>query len=244
MQYIALVDKIGQFVGRTLQTRLDARDENRAHVLLDALLHHGFGLRCAAALFGRDELVVLRRDHDSVYPDGTTLVVVLDRYLTLGIGAQIGHYLALATYCGQLFEYHVREDQRRRHQLAGLGHGITEHYALIAGSLRIGIVALDTAVDVGRLLVNGRHDTARRGIELILAAVVAYAVYHPARNALNVDVCLRAHLARNNYETRCAERLARHLRARVMTKKFVENSIGNLIRHLIGMSLGHRFGCK
>ena len=61
MQYIALVDKIGQFVGRTLQTRLDARDENRAHVLLDALLHHGFGLRCAAALFGRDELVVLRR---------------------------------------------------------------------------------------------------------------------------------------------------------------------------------------
>lgn len=44
VQDVVVADQTGQLVAGTLQARLDARDEDRAHILADALLHPLLGL--------------------------------------------------------------------------------------------------------------------------------------------------------------------------------------------------------
>ncbi len=138
----------------------------------------------------------------------------------------------------------MRENQRGGHQLAGLVAGVTEHDALVACALLLLVAALDTLVDVGRLFVDGRENTARIAVELVLALGIADALDDTARHALHVDVCFRAHLARNNHQPGGTKRLARNLGIGIATQEFVENGVGNLIRNLVGVPLGHRLRCK
>ena len=245
MKNIVIANQLGQAVVRTLQTRLHARDEDRTHILTDALLHHALGLLLGHTVAGLDELVMLCRHDDRMYTHGLVrYAVILHRHLTLGIGTQIGHRRSLASYYGQLLEYYVREDQRSGHVLARLVAGVTEHYTLIARALLVGIVTHNTLIDIGRLLVDCREYAARSGVELILAAIVTYAIDDAAHDTLYVDIRLRTHLARHHYKTRGAERLARHLRLGVVTQKFIEDSIRNLIRHLVGVPFRDRFRSK
>ena len=245
VQDVVVADEPGQLVAGTLQARLDARQQDRAHVLADALLHLPLGLGLAATLAREDELVVLRRDDDRVHAQRTARrLVVFDGDLRLGVGAQVAHRLALAADHGQLLEDHVREDERRGHHLARLVAGVAEHDALVAGALLLLGLAHDAAVDVGRLLVDGRKDAARVAVELVFAAGVADAPDHAARHALHVDVGLRTHLAPHDHQARGAKRLAGDLRGGIAAEKFVENSVGNLVRDLIGVPLGHRLRCK
>ena len=245
VQDVVVVDQSGQLIARPLQTCLDARNQNRADILPDPLLHHALGLFLAARVVGRDELVVLGRHHDGVDAQRTPRgIVVLDGHLTLRVGTQVGHHFAFAADDGQLLQDHVREDQRRRHVFAGLVAGVAEHDALVAGTLRILLLAHDTLVDVGRLLVDGREDAARRGIELIGALVVADPVDHAAGYPLHIDIGLRAHLARHNHQTGGAEGFAGDLRIGVVTQELIENGIGNLIRDLVGVSFRHRLRRK
>ena len=97
-----------------------------------------------------------------VSTQGAVVLVILDGDLTLRVGAQVGeraalalpsHLLGLAANLGELYEQAVREVEREGHVVGGLVAGIAEHHALIAGTLTLGLLALDTAVDVGALLV-------------------------------------------------------------------------------------------
>ncbi len=172
------------------------------------------------------------------------LLVVLDSHLRLRIGPQVGHLLSLATDNGQLFKDDVRKNQRSRHQLARLVAGVTEHDALVAGPLLLLGTALDALVDVGRLLVDGRKDTARIAVELVLALGVTDAIDDTARHALHIDISLRTHLARHDHQAGGAEGFACDLRIGVAAQELVEDGVGNLIRNFIGVSLGHRLRCK
>ena len=97
VQDVVVADQCGQLVAGALQTRLDPRNENRAHVLADFVLHLFFRLLLAAALAREDELVVLRRDDDRMHAQRLVRrLVVLDRDLRLRVGTQIGHHLAFA----------------------------------------------------------------------------------------------------------------------------------------------------
>ena len=181
------------------------------NIVADKALHHLLGLLLRAIDRRLHELIVLRRDNDGMNAQGLTRLVVLDRYLTLGIGTQVGHNLALATDNGQLLEDNVRENERSGHKLAGLVAGIAEHNTLIASALLIVSEALDTLIDIRRLLVDSREHTTRCGIELILALVIADTVDDATRHALNIDIGLRLNLARNYDQTRRTERLASYL---------------------------------
>ena len=230
VQDVIVADQTGQLVAGPLQARLDARDEDRAHILADALLHPLLGLFLREAVAGQDELVVLRRHHDGVHAQRFVRpLVVLDRHLRLRVGAQVSHHLAFTADDGQLLEDDVREDQRRRHHLAGLVAGITEHDALVAGALVFLGGTHDALVDVGRLLVDGRQDTARIAVELILALRVADAVDDAARHALHVDIRIRAHLTRHDHQSGGAQRFAGDLRIGITTQEFVEDGVGNLV---------------
>ena len=146
-----------------------------------------------------------------------------------GIGTQVGHHLPFAADDGQLLEDHVREDQRRRHHLAGLVAGIAEHDALIARALLVLLGAHDALINVRRLFVDGRQDAARVAVELVFALGIADAVDHAARHALYIDIRFGAHLARHNHQSRGAKRLAGDFRVGVTTQEFVENGVRNLI---------------
>ncbi len=157
------------------------------------------------------------------------LFVILDRHLRLGIGTQVGHRLAFTADDGQLLEDDVREDQRRRHHLAGFVAGIAEHDALVAGALVFLGGTHDALVDVGRLLVDGRQDAARIAVELVFALGIADAVDDAARHALHVDIGIRTHFTRHDHQSRGAKRLAGDFRVGVTTQEFVENGVRNLI---------------
>ena len=226
MQDVVVADERRQFVAGAFETCLDARNENRAHVLADTLLHPPLGLLFVDAVAGGDEVVVLCRDDDRMYAQGTARrFVVFDRHLRFRVGAQIGHRFAFAANDGQPLEDDVREDERRGHVLARLVAGVTEHDALVARALLLFGGAYDALVDVGRLFVDGREHAARIAVELVFAAGVADAVDDPARHALYVDVGFRAHFARHDDESRRAERFAGDLGACVVTQEFVQDGV-------------------
>ena len=155
-----------------------------------------------------------------------------------------GRFVPFAADDGQLLENHMREDQRRRHHLARLVAGVAEHDALVTGPLLLLGFALDALVDVRGLFVDRRENAARIAVELVFALRVADALDHAPGHALHVDIGLRTHFARNDHESRGAERLAGDFRIGVVAQEFVENGVGNLIRDLIGVPFGHRLRCK
>ena len=230
VQDVVVADQRGQLVAGTLQTRLDARNEDRAHVLADLLLHQLLRLLLAAAFAREDELVVLRRDDDRMHAQRLVRrLVVLDRDLRLRVGAQVGHHLAFAADDGQFLEDHVRKDQRRGHHLTGLVAGVAEHDALVAGALVFLGGTHDALVDVGRLLVDGRQDTARIAVELVLALRISDAVDDAARHALHVDIGIRTHFTRHDHQPGGAQRFAGDLRIGIAAQEFVEDGVGNLV---------------
>ena len=50
------------------------------------------------ALIGRlDKVVVLSRNDNRIDTDGVTVIIIFNGYLALGVGAEVGHHLALTT---------------------------------------------------------------------------------------------------------------------------------------------------
>ena len=66
--------------------------------------------------------------------------VVADGHLGLAVGAQVGHLPGLA-HRGELLGQPVRQVDRQRHELGGVGAGEAEHEALVAGALPVQRVA-------------------------------------------------------------------------------------------------------
>ena len=97
----------------------------------------------------------------------------------------------------------MREHDRERHQLVGLGARVAEHQALVAGAARV-----DAHRDVGRLAVDRRDDRAGFGVEPELAARVPDVVDGLANHLLVVDDGRRRDLAGDEGNARGDERLA------------------------------------
>ena len=127
----------------------------------------------------------------------------------------------------------MREHDRQRHELFGLGAGEPEHQALVAGA-----AGIDAHGDVRRLAVNRREDGARLRIEAVLAAVVADIVDGGARHFLNVDERAGRDLAGDDDEAGGDQRLARHAADRIPRQDRIENGIGNLIGDFVGVAFG------
>ncbi len=138
----------------------------------------------------------------------------------------------------------MREDKCCRHIFACLVASIAKHDALVTGTLLLFGLTDNTLVDVARLLVNGRNHTTRIAIETILTLGITNAIDDSASHLLHIDVCFGTHLTGNHNQSCGTKCLASYLCLVVVTQKFIENSVGNLVGNFIGMSLRNRLGCK
>ena len=145
-----IVAKQSQYL-RAVNLGFDAWDENVDDVGLDPGEH---------LLVVGIKLVVLCADHDGVDTLWDTIVAVLNGYLALRVGTQVSHLLAFFANLGQCAHQQVCQVERDGHITLCLVGGITEHHALVAGSLVLVVLTVYTAVDVDALLMNSCQDTA------------------------------------------------------------------------------------
>jgi hypothetical protein len=175
---------------------------------------------------------VLRR-HDDRVDALRRASFILEGHLRFGIGTQIRHQprLLLPDVRETLHEL-VRIQNRHGHEFRGRVGRIAEHDALVARA-----AGLHAAEDVGRLLMNMRGDAAGIRVETVFRIGVADFTHGLAHDFLYIDVRRRGNLAAHEHEARGGEAFAGDARLRIVGEDAVEHRVGNLIAHLIGVSL-------
>ncbi len=94
--------------------------------------------------------------------------------------------------------------------------------------------------DVARLLVDRHQHRAGVAVEAHLAARVADPLHHLARELRIVDPRLGGDLAGDHDVAGLEERLAGHPALGILAQDGVEDGVGDLVRHLVGVTLGDR----
>ncbi len=191
---------------------------------------------------------MLGRDKHRVDPHGAPALVD-HRDLRLAVGAQIGHR-SNAPNLGQPLRETVGQPDRQRHQVGRLVAGVAEHHSLVPGALgvervltaqaRAEFVGLVHALgDVWRLRIERDQHAARVAVEAVGVVVVADGAHGLADDGGDVDVGRCGHFARHDDKTCRQERFAGHPAGRIALEHGVEHGVGNLVRHLVGVALGH-----
>ena len=124
-----------------------------------------------------------------------------------------------------------------RHQVLCFIHGITKHHTLVASSLVISIRLVNTPVDIHALLMDTGKDSARVTIELVFTLCISDFLDRLTGNGLQVDIGIRVHLTHDHRLSGSYKRLDGTTRLIIVCQELIEQCIGNLVGHLVGMSL-------
>ena len=145
-----------------------------------------------------DLFAVLGADQHGVDGDRAA-VLVSDGHLGLAVGTQIRNDARFADV-GEALRESVGHGDGQRHQLLGLTAREAEHHALVAGAQLIEVVGgvllavlegvVDTARDVGRLLLDRRHHPAGLAVQPELGVRVADVGDRVAHDLRDVDPAL------------------------------------------------------
>ena len=99
---------------------------------------------------------MLGADDDRIDTQGLTFLRVLYRHLALSVGAEVGHEVKLfLANASEFLQEGMGEIEGKRHQRGGLTASIAEHDTLVPCTLLFGSGALNPAVDVGTLTMDG-----------------------------------------------------------------------------------------
>ena len=192
---------------------------------------------------------VLRRDNNGGRGDRNTAFIT-QRDLALGIGFEEWRGARMAVF-GHLLEYFVAVIQRRGHQVGGLIGRITEHDPLIARTFVLVAACIDALRDMGRLAVEVVHERQRVPVEPVL--LIADFLDSPAHGrfdfffgtggpfAVFIDA-FAADFACEHHKLRRRQRFAGDSRFGIFRQEQVDNGVRNLVRNLIRVTFGHRFG--
>src|SRR5699024_7775063 len=99
----------------------------------------------------------------------------------------------------------------------------------------------DTLGDIGTLGIDRGDDPAGVAIEAGRSTVESDAVDRFADDLGKFDVRVGGDLTGDDDEAGGDERFAGHAGMRILPEDRVEDGIGDLISHLVGMTFGHRF---
>ena len=173
------------------------------------------------------------------------VVFVLHRHLRLAVGPQpldvrvTGQSLP---HPSQSLHDPVGQHDGQRHPLASLVGGVAEHHALVAGPLLLGLPRIHAHGDVGRLLVDRGEHRAGPSIEPVGRVGVADVLDGLPHQIGDVHVRGRRDFPCHHRHPGRDQRLARHPAVGVARENRIEDGVGDLIRHLVRMPFGHRFG--
>ena len=181
--------------------------------------------------------VVLGRDNNRIYPLWDVVITIFNGHLALGVGTKISHLTSFLPDVSQCTHDKMCQIERHGHVVVGLIGCIAKHHALITGTLLFFALTVNTPVDIGTLLMNGRQDTAGVSVELIFRLGIAYSDDGLACDGLQVDVCFRTHLSHDYDLTRGAKRLYGATGTGIIGKELVQQRIADLVGHFVGMSL-------
>ena len=142
----------------------------------------------------------------------------------------------------------MRERDRKGHQLRCFAAGEAEHHSLVArAELGFGRILanlegrVDALGDVRRLFLDRDQRAAGQVVEPVLGLRVPDVSDRVADDLLEVDVGGRRDLPQDDDETGRRRRLARDSCVRVLADDRIEDRVGDLIAHLVGVPLGHGF---
>ena len=186
------------------------------------------------------ELVVLGAHYNGMHTHRMMVRGELDGELRLGVRPQVRHHLRLVVaYIRQDLQQAVGERKGEGHVVFGVTAGVAEHHALVAGALLLLNGTDYAAVDVGALLVDGADDAAAGSVETVFGLGVAYAGDGAPNCLVDIHVgIVGADLASNDHQSGGAESLAGNFGIGVLGEEFVQDSVGNLIGHFVGVALG------
>lgn len=200
-----------------------------------------------AELLGGDVGAVLGRDDDGVDTErdnGTVVMLVLDRDLGLGVGAEPrqGAVTASSRHGGVQL---VGELEGEGEQLGGLVGGIAEHDALVTSAEVLeAVVEVEALSDIGGLLLNGDEKVERLVVEALGRVIIADALDGLADDLLVVNLGLGGDLAKDHDHAGLGGRLASDLGEGVVGQAGIENGVGDLISDLVGMALADGLGLQ
>ena len=130
---------------------------------------------------------------------------------------------------------------RRRHQNISLIGRVTEHQALVTGSLFLVGSFIYALGYIGGLLADGVQNRAGSTIEAKIRTVVANVQDHVAAEVFEIDPGGGGYFASQYDHTGLHHGFARDPCIRVRGNDRVEHGIRNLIRDLVRMTLGYGF---
>lgn len=198
--------------------------------LLEDLLSQLLGRDGVSVLGGYDDGVDANGDH------GTTVLLVLDGDLGLGVGSQPAQGAVPAGLRHGGVEL-VGEDQSQRHELRGLVGSVTEHDTLVTSTMVLDVTVVKTLSNVGRLLLNSDEDVAGLVVESLLGVIVTDVLDGVSDDLLVVELSLGGDLTEDHDHTGLGGGLTGDLGVRVLLETGIEDGIGDLVADLVWVTL-------
>ena len=134
--------------------------------------------------------------------------------------------------------------ESKRHIVFSLVSSVTKHHTLVACALVHRVFTFYATVDIRTLFVYSRKYATRIALKHVFALGVTNLVDYLTRYTLQIDIRFGFHFSCQHYLTGSYQCFASYFRTGVVSQQFVKHSVGNLIRHFVGVSFRHRFGCE
>ena len=148
------------------------------------------------------------------------------------------------TKLGKHSEQPVRIHDRRRHETGGFVGSVTEHHPLVAGALLFAVLAVHALSDIGRLPVDVGNVFESVPAEILFRPVVTDFLHDRTRDRGGIDPAetFRGYLPHVDDDIGTDHRFAGYAGVAVELEASVEDGVGNLIRHFVGMPF--RYGLR
>jgi hypothetical protein len=192
--------------------------------LLDNLLQNcllQFGKGNVLGVLGRYDNGV-----DAKRNSSTTILLVLDSHLRLGVGAQPREGSRSASDSQRLVEF-VGKNDGQRHAFLRLVGGIAKHDTLITSTMVLEIAVVKTLSNIGTLLLDRDKDVAGLVIETLLGVVISYLANSVADDLLVVQLGVRCDFTENHDHTGLGSGFAANLGPWVLSKASIELERGD-----------------
>jgi hypothetical protein len=175
-------------------------------------------------VLGGDIIGVLGRNDDGVDSDGgdcTTVALVLDGHLGLGVRSKPGEGFGSSGHGERLVEF-VGENDGKGHQFFGFGCGVSEHETLITGTMVFEGTMVKTLGDIGGLLLNRDENVAGLVVKTLVGMVVSDVLDGVSDDLLVVDLGLGRDFAKDHDHSGLGSGLAGDLGGRVLLQAGIE----------------------